>query len=589
MCDKSDYCNTLQADVKSRYMDKIKLVNNIDPYIISISSCSKNCEDFPSVTYFDIVNYLVFNKSAYTQEEFKAYKSLEAYNLYNCKWVRTLCAKKISNSDNILVLAEVMHSQRLNLPPVSLWCVIKESGEILAASLAAHCNCPAGLGECCSHIGAVLFAIEAAVREKEEISVTGQKSYWIVPNVNLGEPSTIDEVDYSLNKHKEDERSGTDSDLDEITEVEKSTFLNKLSQLKDTPVLLKVTPPYCFTIQENLQKRISQRGVLNNLYKESHESKSLQELIEMGKSVDFSLSPDECQEIANKTLGQAANKNWFCFRKGRITASLFKSCCRTQISKPARSTIRSICYKQKFFSKQTMYGCSHEKDAIEAYKIFMVPKHENFVINSSGLLINSKFPCFDASPDGLISCDCCGLGCLEVKCPYCVRDDNVEELVNFKNMCLKASVLEDNMWSIDLDRNHAYFYQTQMQMAVSERSYCDLVVWTKNNFYLERVYSDKTFWDCESEKALSFFNHVIMPELLGKYFTRSSPLKPVSSNVQDMIPSIEKFNEKSDSGDMIRCANQYCSVQWYNLKSLKKKSLISPWYCKQCETLKFRK
>jgi len=46
----------------------------------------------PEVTYPDIFNFLVLTKSPYTLDEFKAYKSLEAYNffasgwIYNTKW-----------------------------------------------------------------------------------------------------------------------------------------------------------------------------------------------------------------------------------------------------------------------------------------------------------------------------------------------------------------------------------------------------------------------------------------------------------------------------------------------------------------------
>jgi len=43
------------------------------------------------------------------------------------------------------------------------WIVLKFSGEVLAA----HCTCIAGLGECCSHIGAVLFYLQYAFLKKK--------------------------------------------------------------------------------------------------------------------------------------------------------------------------------------------------------------------------------------------------------------------------------------------------------------------------------------------------------------------------------------------------------------------------------------
>ena len=43
-----------------------------------------------------------------------------------------------------------------------------------------------------------------------------------------------------------------------------------------------------------------------------------------------------------------------------------------------------------------------------------------------GLFINPSYPTLGASPDGIISCDCCGIGTLEIKCPYCSRNSTPE-------------------------------------------------------------------------------------------------------------------------------------------------------------------
>ena len=50
-------------------------------------------------------------------------------------------------------------------------------GEILAA----HCNCVAGLGETCSHVASVLWASEAGVRQRELLTVTDRRAYWVQP------------------------------------------------------------------------------------------------------------------------------------------------------------------------------------------------------------------------------------------------------------------------------------------------------------------------------------------------------------------------------------------------------------------------
>ena len=57
--------------------------------------------------------------------------------------------------------ANVNPSQRLNDEPHTPWVAInRESISVMNA----HCTCIAGLGESCTHIGALLFKIEAAVR-----------------------------------------------------------------------------------------------------------------------------------------------------------------------------------------------------------------------------------------------------------------------------------------------------------------------------------------------------------------------------------------------------------------------------------------
>lgn len=61
------------------------------------------------------------------------------------------------------------------------------------------------------------------------------------------------------------------------------------------------------------------------------------------------------------------------------------------------------------------WGCKHEKEARAAYQKKMESMHVNFHIVDSGLWINKDFPYLGASPDGIVSCDCCGIGLCEIK------------------------------------------------------------------------------------------------------------------------------------------------------------------------------
>ena len=45
-------------------------------------------ENFPSISYLDIVNYFLFALSPLTKEELKAYKGLDSCNQFVSGWVK---------------------------------------------------------------------------------------------------------------------------------------------------------------------------------------------------------------------------------------------------------------------------------------------------------------------------------------------------------------------------------------------------------------------------------------------------------------------------------------------------------------------
>ena len=55
----------------------------------------------------------------------------------------------------------------------------------------------------------------------------------------------------------------------------------------------------------------------------------------------------------------------------------------------------------------------------------MKSTHSSFLVVDAGLFLSSTYPYLGASPDGIVSCSCCGGGCLESKCPYCVTGRKV--------------------------------------------------------------------------------------------------------------------------------------------------------------------
>jgi len=85
-----------------------------------------------------------------------------------------------------------------------------------------------------------------------------------------------------------------------------------------------------------------------------------------------------------------------------------------------QSLVKSIYYPEEFAftSNSTRWGLSQENVTRELYLKHTAPNHHCFVVSNSGLVVNPQWPFIRASPGGIVKCNCCGKGVLEIKCPY---------------------------------------------------------------------------------------------------------------------------------------------------------------------------
>lgn len=190
---KKMYRDTLDVMTKARYLDKLKIIDNKDPYEVDKAEWSSDMSKWPEVCYPDIVNYLVYSQSAYTLVELKAYKSLQSYNYFISGFVQDI--KHLKISDKSLFLAKVKHSQRMNEASLMPWIITDKDGSIISG----HCTCMAGVGEVCSHVGALLFAVEVAVKIRTSKTVTEEKAYWLLPSTITKVTSRLHFIRYARN------------------------------------------------------------------------------------------------------------------------------------------------------------------------------------------------------------------------------------------------------------------------------------------------------------------------------------------------------------------------------------------------------
>ena len=169
----SEYAKALDKQIKRRCLKKISLVG-VDP--VSIPSEQFDPECLPHIEATDLLGYLVLETSFYTRQQFKAYKSSEAFNQMVSGFVTSVRGCKTFNKH--VVIAKVRHSQRMNDLLVNIWIIAESDGTILST----HClGCKAGLAESCLHIASVLFHVEAWIRINGKLACTQVKCSWLLP------------------------------------------------------------------------------------------------------------------------------------------------------------------------------------------------------------------------------------------------------------------------------------------------------------------------------------------------------------------------------------------------------------------------
>ena len=73
-----------------------------------------------------------------------------------------------------------------------------------------------------------------------------------------------------------------------------------------------------------------------------------------------------------------------------------------------------------------------------------------------------------------VCANCCGNGCLEIKCPFDSREKCVFEILD----CVDGYLEGDAKNGIKLKTAHMYYYQIQCHLNVTGRKCCDVYVWT---------------------------------------------------------------------------------------------------------------
>ncbi|XP_077561085.1 uncharacterized protein LOC144175895 [Haemaphysalis longicornis] len=384
------------------------------------------------------------------------------------------------------------HSQALSARQPESWLLIRRDGIVKLA----HCTCMAGLGEVFSHIGAVLYYVKAVSKFNRGQANTHMENIWLPSYIKNVPCALLSSIDFASAKSKK-RRLDTSRQpatkkkrcnwCNKPTDQEFASFLKEVSSAEPRAAIFSVTEGYNDELIPTTVRYSS--AVLGSLSRDC--PKEQDAVIEECQkfSASFAVKEDVCRALEKATRDQAKSTTWFAFRAGRVTASNARSACHTSLTQPSLSLVKRMCYPEAstFSSRATEWVHSKEDVARRQFVSTVSSSHINFECTASGLHICSEYPFLAASFDGVITCECCGKGALEIKCPYtaqCVAD-----------VCSgKQGILTKGSGGrLQLNRGHQYFYQVQVQMFATHLRYCAFVMWTVQDCHIERIQFDCAF------------------------------------------------------------------------------------------------
>ena len=226
------------------------------------------------------------------------------------------------------------------------------------------------------------------------------------------------------------------------------------------------------------------------------------------------MTPDEARDLEIQTKSQADSELWREERRKRITASSIGGICKMKKTTKKSKRVETLLYSKFKGNVATRYGRQREDIARQKYIAYQHSHgHPNLSTQAAGLVVSQHLPWLGASPDNRVSDpdSAMATGLAEYKNPYAAKEFTISEACEkVKSFCLEKCTTKDKY---QLKKRHDYFYQMQCQMYCEQRDWCDFIVNTERDIYVERIYFDKTWWEEQLPKLHEFYFKSLLPEL----------------------------------------------------------------------------
>ena len=132
-------------------------------------------------------------------------------------------------------------------------------------------------------------------------------------------------------------------------------------------------------------------------------------------------------------------------------------------------------------------------------------------------------------------------GILEIKSLKIFKHQSIEDITSPNQSSVPKDVINRQCFKItdgtlELNHGHDYYYQIQLQLLVTERKYCDFVLFAENGpVSIERIFRDE-FVIADIIKFLtSFWIRVIAPEIFEMRVPRNLHPLILPNEIEDVV------------------------------------------------------
>lgn len=367
----------------------------------------------------------------------------------------------------------------------------------------------------CKYVAALLFGLQAFVQDltdRSTIGVTDKLAKWTNPT-RSSRPIKVVQLDLRKEPNCETPAKPTVQFYKPVhlqqNETESNVIEKQIYKLMKTQ---KLEACATYTLSDSSESEYEFENSIHS------------NVLDLAKSADQSYEnfvnilktyyeENVCKEIFMESKSQSSCDVWFYQRFGRITASVVHSCLHFTGRNENGSLLKQILSQNNMTYNNIAslnHGEKYESKARDLYVEKQNIDHNSFSCDLSGLVIYNDFPFIGASSNGLVQCNCCGKGCIEIKCPF-----SCAQMTAYDAVCHDSKIfkIEQGVPSLKTNESSPYFCQIQCQLAVTKRKWCDLIIYTHVDIFIHRVNFDAKFWENISDRLTVFYRKYVFPKI----------------------------------------------------------------------------